>query len=235
MTCGDARDQLSAWVDGELSPEATHAIDEHLAGCPSCGAQASTMRALKHAIARLPSRETPPGAVQARVAALRFELVRRRSLAGALAALAIVAAVLTFALYLRAGGTREDHLSADQLAADHLRSVAEPAEIASNDPDAVARFFTTRVTFPPIVPRLAGSRLKGGRLCLLAGTRSELLFYEMNGETVSLFVGNRGLAAPGCEASHGLQVCERRVGDVSLMLVGAQPPERLARLLAEAQ
>jgi anti-sigma factor RsiW len=119
--------------------------------------------------------------------------------------------------------------------ADHLRSIAEPVEIASDDPDAVAGFFKDQVAFSPIVPRLAGSRLKGGRLCLLAGRRSELLFYDLNGDTVSLFVGHRGLANPGCEASRGLQVCERRVGDVSLMLVGAQPSERLARVLAEAQ
>jgi anti-sigma factor RsiW len=235
MTCREAHNQLSAWVDGELSPEARHAVDEHLAACPNCRAHASAMRALKHAVARLSSRETPPGAVQARVAALRFQRPRHRQLASVVAALVSLAAVLAITVALGRHRAPDDHLSADQLVADHLRSVAEPVEIASDDPEAVTRFFRDQVAFLPIVPRLAGSRLKGGRLCLLAGTRSELLFYDLNGDTVSLFVGNRGLAAPGCEASGGLQVCERRVGDVSLMLVGEQPPEQLARVLAEAQ
>jgi anti-sigma factor RsiW len=234
MTCREAHAQLSAWVDGELSPEAIHEVDEHLATCARCRAHASAMRALKHAVARLPSREVPPGAVQARVAALRFERPRHRRLASVVTALVSLAAVLAIAVAL-GRPPHQDHLSADQLVADHLRSIAEPVEIASDDPDAVAGFFKDQVAFSPIVPRLAGSRLKGGRLCLLAGRRSELLFYDLNGDTVSLFVGHRGLANPGCEASRGLQVCERRVGDVSLMLVGAQPSERLARVLAEAQ
>src|SRR5262249_12218549 len=134
MTCRGAREQLSAWVDGELSPEAMHEGDERLAGCPNCGARASAMRALKHAVARLPSREAPPGAVQARVAALRFERPRHRRLASVVAALVSLAAVLAIAFVLGRRGPRQDHLTADQLVADHLRSIAEPVEIASDDP-----------------------------------------------------------------------------------------------------
>ncbi len=235
MTCGDVREQLSAWVDGELSLEAAHALDAHLATCSSCRARASSMRALKHAIARLPSLEAPPGAVHARIDALRFEKPRRGQLTRALAGAALVVAVAATALHFAGRGAHADHLSADQLVADHLRSVTEPVEIASRDPEEIARFFVNRVTFRPVVPVLGGSALKGGRLCVLAGRPSELLFYDLNGETVSLFVGDRGLAAPGCDSSRGHQVCERRVGDVSLMLVGRQPPDRLERLLGEAR
>ena len=235
MTCGDLREQLSACVDAELSLEEMHDVDVHLATCASCRARASSMRALKHAIARLPSREPPPGAVHARIDALRFERPRRGHLTRALAAVALVVAVAATALHFAGGGARADRLSADQLVADHLRSVTEPVEIASRDPEEIARFFANRVSFRPVVPRLGGSALKGGRLCMLAGHPSELLFYDLNGETVSLFVGDRGLAAPGCDSSRGHQVCERRVGDVSLMLVGTQPSDRLERMLAEAR
>lgn len=235
MTCDEVRERLSGWIDGEVSPDVTSAVEAHLETCSTCRARASSMRALKHAIARLPSREAPPSAVRARLNALRFKTPRRVRLTGALTVAAVVALALAASLYIKARDGRMPPLSADQLVADHLRSVAEPAEIASDDPNEVARFFAGRLSFAPVVPRLVGSALKGGRLCTLAGRRSELLFYDLNGETVSLFVANRGLAAPGCEASLGHQVCERRVGDVLLMLVGTQPAERLNRLLAEAQ
>jgi anti-sigma factor (TIGR02949 family) len=235
MTCDDMRERLSEWVDGELSPDVTVAVAAHLDTCAICRARADSMRALKHAIARLPSRESPPVALRARIDALRFTPPRRVLLAGALTVAALVAFALVTSLYLNGRNRPGASLSADQLVADHLRSIAEPAEIVSDDPHEVARFFAGHLSFAPVVPRLGGSALKGGRLCTLAGRRSELLFYDVNGETVSLFVANRGLAGPGCEASRGHQVCERRTGDVSLLLVGTQPPERLSRLLAEAQ
>jgi anti-sigma factor RsiW len=235
MTCDEVRERLSGWVDGEVSPDVTFAIDAHLETCSICRARANSMRALKHAIARLPSRESPPVAVRARLDALSFKPPRRVRLTGALTAAALMALAVVTSLYVNGRDRRSQPLSADQLVADHLRSIAEPAEIASDDPNEVARFFTGRLSFAPVVPHLVGSALKGGRLCMLAGRSSELLFYDVNGETVSLFVANRGLAAPGCEASRGHHVCERRAGDVSLMLVGTQPAERLNRLLAEAQ
>src|SRR5260370_41967598 len=103
MTGGDMREQLSAGVDAELSLEDMHAVDVHLATCASCRARASSMRALKHAIARLPSREPPPGAVHARIDVLRFEQPRRGQVTRVLAAVALVAAVAATALYFGGG------------------------------------------------------------------------------------------------------------------------------------
>lgn len=79
MTCAQITEQLSAWVDDELSTDVAHAVDTHLATCASCQARAHSMRALKRAIARLRSRESPPGAVQARLEALRFQQPRWRA------------------------------------------------------------------------------------------------------------------------------------------------------------
>src|SRR5215471_1394098 len=51
MSCNNVREQLSAWVDGELSPATMQALEAHLSACATCRAHAVAIRALKHAIA----------------------------------------------------------------------------------------------------------------------------------------------------------------------------------------
>jgi len=232
------REHLSAWVDGELPQDLAAAVDGHLASCVSCRMQARSMRALKHAIAQLPSREAPPGAVRARVEALRFRSRRARAaravawLASAVACVGIVWA----AVHMRGGVPPSPHELAEELVADHLRSVPEmmPAEVTSQNPDDVRRFFDERVPFRPVAPVLPGARLLGGRLCRINGARSQLLFYETRGQTLSLFISPAPLGAQGCEAARGNHICGRTVGRLALMLVGNLPSETLQRLLAEA-
>lgn len=238
MTCAEMRERLSAWVDGELPQDLTAAVDGHLASCVSCRRQARSMRALKHAIAQLPSRDAPPGAVRARVEALRFRSRRAQAaravawLASAVAAVALVWA----AVQMRGGVPPSSHELAEELVADHLRSVPEvmPAEVTSQNPDDVRRFFDERVSFPAVAPVLPGARLLGGRLCRINGTRSQLLFYETRGQTLSLFISPAPLDTEGCEAARGNHICGRTVGRLALMLVGNLPSETLQQLLAGA-
>ena len=52
MDCGDAKELLSACLDGEASPKDSRRVEEHLAGCAGCKAGERRMRALDVAIAR---------------------------------------------------------------------------------------------------------------------------------------------------------------------------------------
>ncbi|MBI1872409.1 MAG: zf-HC2 domain-containing protein [Acidobacteria bacterium] len=238
MTCAQMREQLSAWVDGELPHDLTAAVDSHLASCVSCRTHARSMRALKHVIAQLPSREAPPGAVRARVEGLRFRSGRTRvARAVAWLASAVAAAALVWAaVQMRDRVPPSSHELAEELVADHLRSVPEvmPAEVTSQNPDDVRRFFAERVPFRPVAPVLPGARLLGGRLCRINGTRSQLLFYETHGQTLSLFISPAPLDTEGCEAARGNHICGRMVGRLALMLVGNLPSETLQQLLADA-
>ncbi len=51
------RELLSAWIDGEVTPEERAAVESHLAGCPACRDLAEDLRALSGAVA---SDEPPP-------------------------------------------------------------------------------------------------------------------------------------------------------------------------------
>ncbi len=236
MTCAEMREHVSAWVDGELPEDLAAAVERHFTQCATCRTRATSKRALKHAIAQLPSREEPPGAVRARVEALRF---RSRSVRAARAVawlMAVGAGIAIAVVAFSMRGRMSPHDLAEELVADHLRSVPEvmPAEVASQNPDEVRHFFLERVSFPPVAPLLPGAKLMGGRLCRINGAHSQLLFYQVRGRTLSLFVSPTPLGTEQCEATRGNYVCGRRIGNLALTLVGDLPADTLRQLLANA-
>ena len=44
-SCGAVRENLTAWIDGELSPRWTERVREHITGCADCAAEAKNLRA----------------------------------------------------------------------------------------------------------------------------------------------------------------------------------------------
>ncbi len=233
MQCHEVTALLSPYLDGApplAGEDAT--LEAHLSECAQCRGRLQSLRALKHAIARLPSREEPPGAVRAHVERLRLgqgRYHRRRMLLLALAAMVLV--VTGVAIH------RDRHMArlADDLVADHLSSVPEvrPAEIATDDRDAILRFFGTHVPFGAMVPTVPGAALLGARLCRIEGRRVELLFYRREDRTLSLFVIDSPVTTSNCSEARGLHVCSRSLGDVAMLLVGELPADELRRLLDE--
>lgn len=237
MPCHASNERLSAYLDdaGHLVAERA-GLETHLADCAQCANRLDALRALKHAVARLPSREEPTGAVRTHVEALRLEQPpreRRRRVFG-LAAAAALAVTVAASYAIR----RVDHAAglADDLVADHLSSVPEvrPAEIASNDRASIAQFFGDHVPFPVVVPDVPGADLLGARLCRIEGRRVELLFYRREGRTLSLFVTDNPVAGGACWAARGHHVCSRVQGKTAMLLVGELPADELRRLLDES-
>lgn len=235
MQCHELTERLSPYLDDAPSLAAERAdLEAHLAACAECSDRLESLRALKHAIARLPSREEPPGAVRAHVEALPLWKPRHgRRRTTLLAAAAAVVLVITGV------AIRRDHRTArlaDDLVADHLSSVPEvrPAEIASNDRDAIMRFFAEHVPFAAVVPNVPGAELLGARLCRIEGRRVELLFYRRENRTLSLFVSDSPVTTGSCSEARGLHVCSRPAGGLALLLVGELPAGELRRLLNES-
>ena len=228
-------ESLSQYLDNVLAPAEREAVASHLATCGTCRACLDSLRAVKHAVARLPSQEEPPEAVRAHVEALRLDQrPRRRWRAVApVAAAAVLAAVIAATVVVR----RSDHTVrlAEDLIADHLASVPEvkPAEIASSDRGEVLRFFTEHLPFSAVVPKLPGTQLLGARLCRIEGRRVELLFYRRESRTLSLFVTDSPVAGEQCWAARGHHVCSRAHAKLTFLLVGELPADELRRLLDE--
>lgn len=238
--CDGWLELLSAGLDEALVNGERSRVDEHVAGCRDCQARADSFRALKHAVARLPSREAPPGAVRAHVESLALRARRSLRFGTAVRWLLAVGLLSAAALYVavRRGPEGPGAQLAQELVADHLNSVPEamPAEVTTEDPAEAVRFFSDRVPFKPIAPRLEGAGLIGGRLCKIHGRRVQLLFYRAHrDETISLFVSDQDLGGSGCRESRGLQVCSRRAGGLALLAVGSGRAGDLRRLLDSAE
>ena len=123
MKCAGFAELLSAFVDEENTALEQQEAQEHLRGCQPCRDQVASMRRLKHAIARLSSREDPPGSVRVRVEALRFTtaapLFARKTV------LLSCAAILTgalLALYRTRALPAPDARLTEALVHDHVRS-----------------------------------------------------------------------------------------------------------------
>lgn len=54
MTCHDCTDTLHDYMDGEVEPSVTQAMEQHLAQCPACRAQHIALQRLRQATAALP-------------------------------------------------------------------------------------------------------------------------------------------------------------------------------------
>jgi len=61
MTCEAVQERLSAYLDGELSPEAAGPIAEHLASCGACSAELESLKRLGGAIEGLAGMGVPAG------------------------------------------------------------------------------------------------------------------------------------------------------------------------------
>jgi hypothetical protein len=63
LSCDAAHEQITLLLYGELSDEACHRLEQHLAGCAGCRDELEVTRALSSAMAILPVREPSPNLV----------------------------------------------------------------------------------------------------------------------------------------------------------------------------
>jgi len=106
--CREVRDNLSAWLDGELPPAELAAIEQHLAVCPECRAETDCLRRTQRLVGGLSAPPLPRDivvdlnrAIDADELATRRVVRpfwRRPAAMGSLAAAAMVLLVMTYAL-----------------------------------------------------------------------------------------------------------------------------------------
>ena len=69
MQCGDCRDALNAFVDGELMPEESEEIRRHLPSCDDCAAEHKTLVAVSQRVKAGLVRYPAPDVLKARIRA----------------------------------------------------------------------------------------------------------------------------------------------------------------------
>lgn len=229
MKCETSGELMSLLVDGELPCTGPRQLESHLAECETCRESLQTLRTLKHAMARLAATEEPPAGIRARIELLRYRESPRNRHALLAAASLILLAVVAFWSVMR---YRDSVVLTDALVADHLRSTpsARPPQLISSNPGEITRFFEGAVPFEPVVPAIRSARLVGARICSVQGRKAELLFYQRDGEPVSLFVSDLAPLRPGCRERATMNVCASR----GIAVVANLPVPTLRQILSEA-
>ncbi len=93
MKCNKARENLSAYLDGELNPGEAGALKEHLEGCSACSAELESLRSTVALVRSLP-RAQAPAVLRQRVMSATGRRAPARRFPGAVALLTAAALVL---------------------------------------------------------------------------------------------------------------------------------------------
>ena len=122
MRCDHVRAVLQQHLDKLLLPIDRAAVHDHLAGCPSCAAEAAALRQVIDGLARLPDPEVPAGFADAVMSGLPEMLPAEHGAGhvarwGAAAAAIVFAFLAGLALLLKGGGPDVAHEALDPLAA----------------------------------------------------------------------------------------------------------------------
>ena len=205
MSGDEWKSRLDAYVDGELPDEELRAVEEHLATCRECGAEALGRMQMKRATRSAAAmRFTPSAEFRQRVQQsivprrTRFSFLTRPALVIAAAAVLVLAIAVPSAVLVR-NSAREQTLA--QLLDMHVGALASPnpVDVVSSDRHTVKPWFQGKLPFTFNLPELQGSQytLKGGRLVYFRGRPGAQLIYELRKHEFSVFIVPDGGQAAG--------------------------------------
>ena len=185
MNCEQATELMDGYLDGELDPITSQAIEQHLRDCHNCEQAYKAHTALSHAISRgAPYYKAPTGLRERIQSSLREEIAEQpaRNIARdtqppfprsqprprailwetswnwlALAAAIIFAAIIALTLMPRLQRPEADQFLATQLIASHVRSLMANhlTDVASSDQHTVKPWLDAKLDFAPPVVDLA--------------------------------------------------------------------------------
>jgi anti-sigma factor RsiW len=202
MTCDQWREKIGAFVDAELSPEESAALNAHLRSCNSCSAEIIEQFQLKRATQAAGSKYKYAAPAELREKILRRNVVqekmkpalvedRRRpsrwSWTPALAAAAVIALVL---LYPRL--EIKPDAPFHELADIHTATLASanPLDVISSESHTVKPWFQGKLPFSFNPPHLENTpySLAGGRVAYFHESAGAELLYQYKQHRISVFI-----------------------------------------------
>jgi anti-sigma factor RsiW len=226
MNCETAHPLIAAYVDGELDLVNSLAVEEHMAGCPSCARMREGQRELHVALAGKTADlyYQAPVNLKRRVRASIPSTERNGLLAGWFAPMRWVPALAAVVLIAGMGYFRPqpEKAVAAEVASAHVRSLmaAHLLDVPSSDRHTVKPWFAGKLDFSPAVPDLGdkGFPLIGGRLDYIQGRSVAALIYQRNKHVINVFIWP-GESAGGALAVNGYHLIHWAAGGMTYWAV----------------
>jgi anti-sigma factor RsiW len=235
-------DQVSAFIDGELSPNEAREVEQHLATCHPCALRILSVTPLKAATRASERFAAPPEALSRLTAQLRAETAKKPARVYPLLSWtwgALAASLILVVSFLGWRETRQSNNFAAQLLDQHLAVLSSnaPPEVISSDRHTVKPWFQGKLPFsfnlPDSLP--AGTTLNGGDLTFLHGQPAALLLFSIGKHQASVFVTQRSLdeSEPASSAIRsGFVIRYASTPDLRIIGISNANPSDLALLIS---
>ena len=233
---------VHAYVDGELDPANTIAIEQRIAANPALAAERDRVEALRRVLQERLPREAAPLALQLRVRKAVGLDVRPRPTWRAMAASIALAVVASSSGTWLAMREPPQDVVADAVIAGHLRGLMapQPIDVASSDRHTVKPWFAGKIPQAPRVIDLAqeGFPLVGGRIDVVGHTPVPTLVYRRRQHVISVTAMPAApREAPTARAMQGYNLIGWTADGITYRAVSdlnASELETFARLLRDA-
>jgi anti-sigma factor RsiW len=196
MDCGEVRDILQAYEDGELSETERSAVGQHLHRCCGCHGVLVDLQGLRNRI-RSAGTFTIPSALETRVRSAIGLESRRPPIAGwrnfaALTASHIMMAAISGVIVYTVLSHRDIRMtSTHEVVSAHVRAMLtdQLVQVVSADTHTVRPWFAGRVPFAPDVVDLSsqGFPLLGGRVDYVLDQPAAAMVYGRRKHRINLF------------------------------------------------
>jgi anti-sigma factor RsiW len=233
-------DVLDARLDGELTPEESREVDEHLAACPSCAHEYAARSATHRLLSENLMRYAAPDVLKARIRGALTESVVPRPVArpsrpwwrlvAAGVAIAAASSVLTLGTVRRSASDA----AGDELLASHVRSLqpGHLTDVVSTNQHNVKPWFNGRVDVSPSVPNLdtLGFPLVGGRTDYARGRAVPVVVYARRQHMINVYVwpsATDAASPPRSSSRNGYNVVGWRSGGLEYVAVSDLNPKEL--------
>lgn len=167
MSCGQDRDRLAVYLDGELTAEQVQSVEQHIRTCPDCAAEIAAMVSLRRAMRPAATRFTPGADLRQKIQA---RVAPRRSIRWIWPATASAVAIMVLAVVWMLQDAHRSELFRE-VADLHVSDLAStnPYDVVSSDRHTVKPWFQGKIPFSFSLPEFAGTdfTLLGGRMIYL--------------------------------------------------------------------
>lgn len=191
MPCGQDREKLAAYLDGEIGAEQERELQQHIRTCTECAAEIATIvnlrRAMKPAASRFKPNPEFRRKIQAQVAPSGRKFGAMRFFPAVIVALAVFLIAVV--------GTRQQVIRADsfrEVADLHISDLASanPYDIVSSDRHTVKPWFQGRIPFAFNLPEFGGTEfnLLGGRMVYLHQQPAAQVIVGMRQHKISVLI-----------------------------------------------